>query len=86
MEVRPDAAGFSASRLNRITAHLNDNYISPGRIHGCQVLVARRGRPAYFRSFGQMDAERGKAMQEDTIFCIYSMSKPITSIAMPATK
>ncbi len=82
MEVRPDAAGFSASRLNRITAHLNDNYISPGRIHGCQVLVARRGRPAYFRSFGQMDAERGKAMQEDTIFRIYSMSKPITSIAL----
>jgi CubicO group peptidase (beta-lactamase class C family) len=59
-----------------------ENYITPGKIAGCQVMVSRGGVPAYFRSFGQMDIERNKPMQEDTIFRIYSMTKPITSVAL----
>ncbi|XOV88983.1 MAG: serine hydrolase domain-containing protein [Pseudomonadota bacterium] len=82
MEVAPEAAGFSAARLERITEHLDRNYIAPGKIAGCQTLVSRHGQPAYFRSLGDMDSERSKPMQDDTIFRIYSMTKPITSIAL----
>ena len=82
MDLNPNLAGLSAERLERITRHLQDRYISSGKIAGCQVLVSRRGVPAYFRSFGEMDRERGKPVQEDTIFRIYSMTKPITSVAL----
>lgn len=75
-------AGFSRKRLERITDHLQTSYITPGKIAGCQVAVARHGELAYFRSFGRMDLERDVAMRDDAIFRIYSMSKPITSIAL----
>ena len=80
--MKPAEAGLSADRLERITTHLQDNYITSGKIKGCQVMVARHGAPAYFRSFGEMDAERGKPVEDDTIFRIYSMTKPITSVAL----
>jgi CubicO group peptidase (beta-lactamase class C family) len=82
MDTAPESAGFSAARLERITAHLERNYIEPGKIPGCQVAVARHGHLAYYRSLGLMDRERGKPMADDTIFRIYSMTKPITSIAL----
>lgn len=82
MKVDARAAGFSEVRLNRVNEHLQENYIDPGRIHGCQVLVARKGYPALFQSYGLKDAERGLAIADDTIFRIYSMTKPITSIAL----
>jgi CubicO group peptidase (beta-lactamase class C family) len=82
MELAPKLTGLSTARLERITEHLETNYIAPGKIAGCQVAVARHGHLAYFRSFGQMDRERGKAMTDDAIFRIYSMSKPITSVAL----
>jgi CubicO group peptidase (beta-lactamase class C family) len=75
-------AGFAPDRLERITEHLERNYIEPGKIAGCQVLVARHGVPAYMRSLGLMDRERKLPMRDDTIFRIYSMSKPITSVAL----
>jgi CubicO group peptidase (beta-lactamase class C family) len=82
MELAPTEAGFSATRLARITEHLTRNYIEPRKIAGCQVLVARHGHIAYTSSLGHMDLEREKPMQDDTIFRIYSMSKPITSVAL----
>jgi CubicO group peptidase (beta-lactamase class C family) len=69
-------------RLENITAHIERNYIAPGKIAGCQVAVARRGELAWFRSFGQMDREKRKPMADDAIFRIYSMTKPITSVAL----
>jgi CubicO group peptidase (beta-lactamase class C family) len=80
--INTDTAGFSATRLQRITDHLNDNYIETGKIAGCQTLVARHGQVAYHSTLGQMDIERGLAMRDDSIFRIYSMTKPITSIAL----
>jgi CubicO group peptidase (beta-lactamase class C family) len=74
--------GFATGRLERITDHLMRNYIEPGKIVGCQVLVARGGEVAYFRSLGLRDRERGLPMTDDTIFRIYSMTKPITSVAL----
>jgi CubicO group peptidase (beta-lactamase class C family) len=82
MNPNPTAAGFDAARLERITSHLSKNYIDSGKISGCQTLVARRGQIAYFKSFGLMDRERAKPMRDDAIFRIYSMTKPITSIAL----
>ena len=82
MQVDPIKAGFSQAKLARIDRHLIENYIAPGKIAGCQVMVARRGTAAYFKSFGDMDRERARPVQEDTIFRIYSMTKPITSIAL----
>jgi CubicO group peptidase (beta-lactamase class C family) len=78
----PIEAGLDANRLQRVTEHLEKNYIEPGKIAGCQTLVARHGHVAYFESFGSMDLERTKPMREDTIFRIYSMTKPITSVAL----
>jgi CubicO group peptidase (beta-lactamase class C family) len=82
MEIDPIKAGFDARKLARISQHLNENYIAPGKIAGCQVMVARNGVPAYFDSLGLMDRERDKPMRDDTIFRIYSMTKPLTSIAL----
>jgi CubicO group peptidase (beta-lactamase class C family) len=74
--------GFIPGRLERITTHLNQHYIDRGKIAGCQVLVARGGEVAYQREFGLLDRERGKPLGRDTIFRIYSMTKPITSVAL----
>ena len=82
MDMAPEKAGLSAERLERIGDHLKRSYIDNGKIAGCQVMVARRGHVAYFDSFGHMDRERGKLMADDTIFRIYSMTKPITSVAL----
>jgi CubicO group peptidase (beta-lactamase class C family) len=81
-ELAPKKAGFSRERLERITEHLERSYIAPGKIAGCQTLVARRGHIAYFRSQGQMDRERQRPMADDAIMRIFSMTKPITSVAL----
>ncbi len=80
--VDPTKAGFSAERLERLTQHLEREYIAKGRIAGAQLAIARHGQTAYFRSFGSMDIERNKPVRDDTIFRIYSMTKPIVSIAL----
>jgi CubicO group peptidase (beta-lactamase class C family) len=82
MELAPKRAGFAPERINRITDHLNRNYVESGKITGCQVLVARHGHIAYFKSFGLMDRERRKPTIDDTIYRLYSMTKPITSVAL----
>ena len=82
MELAPKKTGLSTARLERITEHLDRAYVGAGKIAGCQVAVARHGCLAYQRSLGSMDVERGKAMADDAIFRIYSMTKPITSVAL----
>jgi CubicO group peptidase (beta-lactamase class C family) len=82
MKVDADAAGLDATRLDRITTHLQERYVDTGRINGCQVGVARHGSVGYFRSFGLMDREREKPVTDDTIWRIFSMTKPITGVAL----
>ncbi|MGE3142906.1 MAG: serine hydrolase domain-containing protein [Hyphomonadaceae bacterium] len=82
MELAPLEAGFAPDRLARIETHLMRHYIEPQKIAGCQIGIMRRGRLAYRRSFGQMDRERAAPMAEDSIFRIFSMTKPITSVAL----
>jgi CubicO group peptidase (beta-lactamase class C family) len=82
MKVNPTSAGFDERRLERITEHIQTRYIDPGRIAGCQVAVARHGHVGYFRSFGVRDRERSVPVADDTIWRIYSMTKPITGVAL----
>jgi CubicO group peptidase (beta-lactamase class C family) len=84
MIVKPEEAGMSPERLERITRHFETRYLQRGKIAGCQILVFRKGHPAYFRTFGLADRERERPMRHDTIFRIYSMTKPITSVALMA--
>jgi CubicO group peptidase (beta-lactamase class C family) len=82
MKVDPRAAGFCPKKLERLSTHLQERYITPEKISGCQVLVKRRGVAAFSAAMGQMDLARQKPMAADTIFRIYSMTKPVTSIAL----
>ena len=82
MTVCAGVAGFSTEKLAKIETHLETRYLKPGKIAGCRVEVVRRGQTAYSATMGLMDMERNRAMRDDTIFRIYSMSKPITSIAL----
>ena len=82
MKVNPDAAGLDEHRLERITEHLQQRYIDAGRIAGAQVAVLRHGQVGYFRSFGQRDLERERPVEDDTIWRIYSMTKPVTGVAL----
>lgn len=78
----PQRAGFAADRLDRITQHLADRYIEPGKIAGCQLAISRHGQLAFSVSLGHQDRERNVALSDDTIFRIYSMTKPIVSVAL----
>jgi CubicO group peptidase (beta-lactamase class C family) len=82
MDAQSQWTGLDAGRLERITEHFERNYIANNKIAGCQISVARHGHLAYFKSFGQMDRERAKPTRDDTIYRIYSMTKPITSVAL----
>ncbi len=82
MKIEPDAAGMSEARLERITGHFNDHFVEPGKIAGCQITVVRGSHVAYHRSLGLMDRERQIPMGPDTIFRLYSMTKPIASVAL----
>jgi len=80
--VAPEEVGLSSARLARVVEHLDRSYVGPGKVAGTLTLVARRGRIAFLEAQGRMDLERGKPMQDDTIFRIYSMTKPVTSVAL----
>jgi CubicO group peptidase (beta-lactamase class C family) len=82
MKVEPDAAGMNEARLERITEHFGPNYVDSGKIAGCQITVVRGGHVAYARTLGLMDRERHIPMADDAIFRIYSMTKPIASVAL----
>ena len=82
MDAQSQWTGLDAGRLERISEHMERNYIGPEKIAGCQIAVARHGHIAYLKSFGMMDIERNKPTADDTIYRIYSMTKPITSVAL----
>jgi CubicO group peptidase (beta-lactamase class C family) len=77
----PESAGMSAAALDRIEGHLKQRYIDAGRFPGTQLMVYRRGKIVHSTSQGFADLERKAPVKDDTIFRIYSMTKPITSVA-----
>jgi CubicO group peptidase (beta-lactamase class C family) len=79
--VSPESAGMSQAAFDRIETHLKQRYIEAGRFPGTQLLVYRRGKVVHSVSQGFADLERKVPVKDDTIFRIYSMTKPITSAA-----
>ena len=76
----PEDIGLSSPALARLGKVLSSE-VASGRVPGAVALVARRGRIAYFESFGRRDPAGGAPMTRESIFRIYSMTKPIVSVA-----
>ena len=77
----PHEVGLSTKRLACIS-RTSQEFIDKERLAGAVTIVARRGKVAYFEAFGTMDIESDQPMQKDTIFRIYSMTKPIAAAAV----
>ena len=77
----PESAGMSKAAFDRLEDHLKRRYIDAGRFPGTQLLVYRRGKIVHSAVQGFADVERKKPVKADTIYRIYSMTKPITSVA-----
>ena len=77
----PHKIGLSEKQLGCISATAQ-KFVDEERLAGAVTLVARRGKVAHFEAFGMMDVEANKPMQKDTIFRIYSMTKPIAAAAV----
>jgi CubicO group peptidase (beta-lactamase class C family) len=81
MAKSPEDLGFSSERLARIDKAIQQR-IEIGGIPGATVLIGRHGKIAYFKTYGLQDKEVGVPMKKDTIFRIYSMTKPLTSVGI----
>ena len=77
----PEDVGLSSQRLARVDGWMQ-RLVDDGKLAGLSVMVTRRGQVAYLRCAGLADRERGTAMAPDTIVRIYSMTKPLTSVAI----
>ncbi len=79
-ETDPEEVGLDSARLDRIDRVLA-RYVDDGRLPGWLTLIARHGRIAHLSTYGQRDLERGLPVETDTVWRMYSMTKPITSVA-----
>jgi CubicO group peptidase (beta-lactamase class C family) len=79
-DIDPAEAGFDAVRLARVDRML-DQYLDAGRLAGWQLLITRRGSVVRFAGSGRRHLEHGLPVENDTLWRIYSMTKPITSVA-----
>jgi CubicO group peptidase (beta-lactamase class C family) len=78
----PETVGLSRVRLQKLDQVMTDRYVGGGYLPGIITMVHRKGEFAHVGMSGHMDLERDKPMREDAIFRIYSMTKPITSVAL----
>lgn len=78
---RPEELGFSAERLAYIDKFYGDK-VNNGEMAGIVTLISRHGKIVHFSAIGYADVEKKQKMQTDTIFRLYSMTKPITSAAL----
>ena len=78
----PEQLGLSSERLSRLDAVMKKRYVDSGMLPGILTQIYRKGQHVHTGMAGHMDLERSKPMQEDAIFRIYSMTKPITAVAL----
>ncbi|QUS42431.1 class A beta-lactamase-related serine hydrolase [Tardiphaga alba] len=76
----PDLTGFAQQGLDKVTEML-DREVGQGHLAGAIMLIQHRGKPVYYQGFGVRDPATMAPMTRDTIFRLYSMSKPVTSVA-----
>lgn len=81
MSATPESVGMSGERLARIDRFLAERYVGAGKLPCAQLLVARDGRVVHHTLLGHADLEAGRPLRDDAIVRIYSMTKPITSVA-----
>ncbi|MBD8909067.1 serine hydrolase [Methylorubrum zatmanii] len=81
VETNPKEVGLCPDRLERVDAWMR-RYVETGRLAGLSVAVMRGGKTAFFRAHGQADLARSRPFTADTILRIYSMTKPLTSLAV----
>lgn len=79
--VSPETEGFSSQRLKRLDAAMQ-GVVDRKQVSGVVIALARHGKLVDFKAFGDKDMASGAPMQKDTIFRIFSMTKPMTSVAM----
>ena len=79
---KAELVGMSAARLARLDDVMKRRYVDTGRLPGSLTMVYRRGALVHTGMAGHIDVERNKPMRDDAIFRIYSMSKPITAVAL----
>jgi CubicO group peptidase (beta-lactamase class C family) len=77
---RPEDVGFDPGRIERVETWMRQQ-VSGGRLAGIEVMINRRGRTAFHRCHGKADVARNAAAGPDTIYRIYSMTKPLTAAA-----
>ena len=75
-------SGMSSERLQKIAPSLNDLYLKNGKFPGFVSAVARKGKVVHYETIGFADLETGESLKKDSLFRIYSMSKPITGVAL----
>jgi len=80
LQAEPDEVGFDPDRLRRIDTHFR-RYVDNGLLAGWTIAVARRGRVVHLAHHGRADLEADRPVADDTLWRIYSMTKPITSVA-----
>ena len=80
IDARPEDVGLSTPRLARVSEWMR-RWVDSGRFPGLLVAVVRDDRLAWFETFGRRDVESGQPVEPDTIYRIYSMTKPITTVA-----
>jgi CubicO group peptidase (beta-lactamase class C family) len=80
--VKSETAGFSKARLERLDRVMAERYVAGGHLPGILTQVYRKGELVHTGMAGHIDLERDKPMREDAIFRIYSMTKPITAVAL----
>ena len=78
---KPERLGFSSDRLDNITEFMNRK-VADGTMVGGMGLIARGGKVIYEQTYGMADREAERVMEEDAIYRIYSMTKPITGVAL----
>ena len=79
--VTPEQVGLSAARLARVSEWMK-GWVDSGKLPGLLVAVMRRGELAFAETYGKADVERNTPVRPDTIYRIYSMTKPLTSTAI----
>jgi len=80
VDIDPAEVGFDKDRLDRVDAHLR-RYVENRRLPGWLLAVSRHGQLAHLSTYGHRDLEAGLPVESDTIWRIYSMTKPITAVA-----
>ena len=78
-EADPADVGMSADRLVRIDTHFR-RYVDDGRLPGWLISVSRRGKIVHLSTYGQRDVEAALPVETDTLWRIFSMTKPITAV------